>query len=77
MFATLAKKVVGTRNDRILKRLRRHVGDVRNHGEQLASSSDEELRARTDALRERVGAGESLEDLDKGTYDRLEDLGYV
>jgi preprotein translocase subunit SecA len=63
MFSSLAKKVVGTRNDRILKRLRRRVADVREHGKRLVEVGDDELRSRTDALRERHQGGESLEAL--------------
>jgi len=63
MLGTLAKKVVGTRNDRILKRLRRHVREVREHGERLDSLSDDDLRACTARFRERLEQGARLDDL--------------
>ncbi|MDZ7749334.1 MAG: hypothetical protein U5K43_11350 [Halofilum sp. (in: g-proteobacteria)] len=70
MFSTLAKKVVGTRNDRILKRLRKRTADVQRHAERVAGWSDDELRACTDAFRERLGAGEALDDLHAGGLRR-------
>ena len=63
MLGTLAKKVVGTRNDRILKRLRRHVAEVHRHGEVLQGLSDEELAAKTAEFRKRHADGESLDAL--------------
>ncbi len=63
MLGTLAKKVVGTRNDRLLKRLHRRIGDVHRHAERLSDASDEELRACTDDLRQRVADGASLGDV--------------
>ena len=61
MIKTLFNKVVGTRNDRQLRRMRRSVERINALEPSLTALSDEELRARTDTLRARVGQGESLE----------------
>ena len=61
MIKTLFNKVVGTRNDRQLRRMRRSVERVNALEPTLSALSDLELRARTETLRTRVGQGESLE----------------
>ena len=61
MIKTLFNKVVGTRNDRQLRRMRKTVERINALESGLVSLSDAELRARTDAFRARVDQGESIE----------------
>ena len=61
MIKTLFNKVVGTRNDRQLRRMRRSVERINALEPEISALSDEEIRARTDVLRNRVGQGEALE----------------
>ena len=61
MIKTLFNKVVGTRNDRQLRRMRKSVERINALEPEMTALSDEEIRARTDTLRGRVGQGESLE----------------
>ena len=61
MIKTLFSKVVGTRNDRQLRRMRRSVERINALEPALSTLSGDELRTRTEALRTRVGNGESLE----------------
>ena len=61
MLKTLFNKVVGTRNDRQLRRMQKSVERINALESTLSALSDDELRARTDTLRTRVGQGESLE----------------
>src|SRR5438445_13411606 len=63
MLDTLLAKVVGTQNDRELKRLRPIVGQVNALEPATEALTDDQLRAKTAAFRERVAAGESLDDL--------------
>ncbi|MDZ7827993.1 MAG: preprotein translocase subunit SecA [Halofilum sp. (in: g-proteobacteria)] len=63
MFGTLARKVIGTRNDRILKQLRRQLADVERHAERIGAMSDDELGGLTEELRRRVQEGATLERL--------------
>ncbi|MEF8833916.1 MAG: DEAD/DEAH box helicase, partial [Halofilum sp. (in: g-proteobacteria)] len=63
MLGSLTRKVFGTRNDRILKQLRRRLGDVHRQAERIGAMDDSELAAQTERFRERLGAGETLDDL--------------
>ena len=59
----LLKKIIGTKNERDLKRLRPLVGQINALEEELQALSDEELKAKTGEFRERLEQGESLDDL--------------
>ena len=61
MIKNLFNKVVGTRNDRQLRRMRRSIERINALEPALSALSGEELRARTETLRTRVGNGEPLE----------------
>jgi preprotein translocase subunit SecA len=63
MLQTLLAKVVGTQNERELKRVRPLVAEIGAREAAVRDLTDEQLRARTGAFRERVAQGESLEDL--------------
>ncbi len=62
MFSLL-KKIFGTRNDRLLKQLRRQVLQINALEPQMQALSDDELRAQTVAFRERLNAGATLDQL--------------
>jgi preprotein translocase subunit SecA len=62
MFGSVARKVFGTRNDRILKRLRRDIDAVQRHAERLTEVDDTELQAATETFRQRLADGESVDD---------------
>lgn len=63
MLGGLARKIFGTANDRRVKSLRPRVAAISALEPELAALSDADLRARTDAFRARIAAGESLDDL--------------
>jgi len=63
MFGAIARRIFGTANDRILKPLRAQVAAVNALEPEIARLSDDELRGRTDLFRQRVAAGETLDDL--------------
>src|SRR5216110_1413902 len=63
MLDTLLAKVVGTQNDRELKRLRPIVAQVNALEPQTKALSDEQLRGRTTELRQRFADGETLDEL--------------
>ena len=63
MIKRLFNKVVGTRNDRQLRRMQKAVEHINAQESSLVTLSDDELRARTDTFRARVGQGESLESI--------------
>ncbi|MGE4056714.1 MAG: preprotein translocase subunit SecA, partial [Vicinamibacterales bacterium] len=63
MIQTLLAKVFGTQNERELKRIAPIVSDVADLEPALQALSDEGLRARTTEFRERLAAGETLDDI--------------
>jgi preprotein translocase subunit SecA len=60
---TVLAKVIGTQNERELKKLRPLVEQVNTFEAALKPLSDEQLRAKTPALRERMAQGTPLDDL--------------
>ncbi len=63
MINTLLAKVIGTQNDRELKRLRPIVAQVNELESSIRALSDAELRGRTPVLRQKVSQGASLDDV--------------
>src|SRR6266542_2323777 len=63
MLDTILAKVVGTQNERELKRLRPIVAEVNAFEPAIQALSDEQLRGKTVEFRERVAGGETLDDL--------------
>ena len=60
---TLLAKVIGTQNERDLKKLRPVVVEVNAHEAGLQKLSDAQLREKTAEFRQRLTAGETLDDL--------------
>src|SRR5258708_5872217 len=63
MLDTLLAKVVGTQNERELKRLRPLVAEIGALEPSIQALSDEQLRAKTAEFRARIAQGETLDDL--------------
>ncbi|MFQ5643564.1 MAG: preprotein translocase subunit SecA [Thiogranum sp.] len=63
MVTSLLRKVFGSRNDRILKRLSKIVNKINSLEPELEKLSDAGLRARTDQFRQRYQDGETLDQL--------------
>ena len=63
MFAPLLKKLFGSKNEREVKRMLKTVSIVNAFEEQMLALSDEQLRAKTAALKERLAKGETLDQL--------------
>src|SRR6476659_6334537 len=63
MLDTILAKVVGTQNERELKRLRPIVGQINALEPAIQALSDEQLRAKTAEFKQRVANGESLDEL--------------
>lgn len=62
-FGTLARKVFGTPNDRKVKSVRSLVAKINALEPEFAALTDEEIKARTEALAVRAMGGESLDAL--------------
>jgi preprotein translocase subunit SecA len=63
MIGTLLAKVIGTQNERELKRIRPVVDRVNAFEPSVQPLSDEQLRSKTVEFRERIARGETLDDL--------------
>jgi len=63
MLSDLLKKIVGTKNDRELKRLSLLLNEVNNFEPAMMSLTDEELRAKTPYFREKLKNGFTLDDI--------------
>jgi preprotein translocase subunit SecA len=63
MVNTIFKKIFGSRNERLIKRLSKTVIEINGFEAELEPLSDEALRAKTEAFRSRLEAGEKLDDL--------------
>ncbi|TGG92733.1 preprotein translocase subunit SecA [Natronospirillum operosum] len=63
MFTQLAKLIVGSKNEREVKRLRKTVHKINALEEGLQALSDADLQARTPELKKRLAEGATLEDL--------------
>ena len=63
MIGGMLKRVFGSSNDRVLTRLQGKVDAINAIENDLEPLSDEALRARTDAFRDRIAGGESLDDI--------------
>ncbi|MBC5831347.1 preprotein translocase subunit SecA [Vibrio metschnikovii] len=63
MITKLLTKVVGSRNDRTLRRLRKIVKEINNFEPAFTALSDDELKAKTIEFRQRIEQGESLDQL--------------
>ncbi|MBC7002480.1 preprotein translocase subunit SecA [Photobacterium sp. BZF1] len=63
MLSKLLTKVIGSRNDRTLRRMRKIVDQINKLEPQFESLQDEELKAKTVEFRERLEQGENLDQL--------------
>uniref|UniRef100_UPI0025F57F40 preprotein translocase subunit SecA n=1 Tax=Sulfurivirga sp. TaxID=2614236 RepID=UPI0025F57F40 len=63
MITNLFRKLIGTRNDRLLKQYRRRVERINALEPEIQALSDDALRGKTDDFRERLDKGETLDDL--------------
>lgn len=63
MIGNLVKKIVGSSNDRMVKRLRKEVDAINALEPSMQSLSDEELRAKTTEFRQRIADGATLDSL--------------
>jgi preprotein translocase subunit SecA len=60
---TLLAKVIGTQNERELKRIRPFIAEINAKEPEIQQLSDDELRGRTADFRQRLASGQALDDL--------------
>jgi len=75
MVGNILKKVFGSRNDRILKRLNKMVAQITSLESQFSELSDDELKGKTAVLRERLNQGASLDDILPEAFATVREAG--
>jgi preprotein translocase subunit SecA len=63
MFNRILTGIFGSRNERLLRQMNKTVAKINAFEPGLQALSDEELRGKTDAFKQRLAAGEALDDL--------------
>ena len=63
MFQRLVRAILGTSNDRALKRFQARVPSINALEPTIAALSDDELRGRTETFRAQLAAGKTLDDI--------------
>jgi preprotein translocase subunit SecA len=63
MVTGILRKVFGSRNDRLLRTYAKTVTEINGHEGAMVALSDEALQAKTGEFKQRLAAGESLDDL--------------
>ena len=63
MVFGLIKNIIGTRNDREIKRIQSKVDLINSLEEKIKLLSDEELKGKTQEFKGRVSKGETLDDI--------------
>ncbi len=63
MIGSMIRKFVGSKNDRELKQLRAVVSRINNLEPEISALSDDQLTGKTAEFRQRLQAGETLDDL--------------
>ncbi|MCP3906666.1 MAG: preprotein translocase subunit SecA [Oceanicoccus sp.] len=63
MIGNIARKIFGSKNDRVLKRMGKTVQQINAFEEAISALSDEALKAKTPEFKSRLEQGESLDQL--------------
>ena len=63
MVSGLIKKIIGSRNDRLLKQYRKTVNEINALESQFQGLTDQQLQAKTTELKERLAQGKTLDDV--------------
>jgi len=63
MLSKITRALFGSRNDRIIKKLKQRVNRINQLEPELQTLDDEQLKNKTDEFRQRYADGESLEQL--------------
>jgi len=63
MFASVAKSIFGSANDRYVRGLSKYVDAISGFEPNISALSDDELRGQTELFRQRLANGEKLDDL--------------
>ncbi|MEL0658209.1 preprotein translocase subunit SecA [Psychromonas arctica] len=63
MITSIITKIIGSRNDRYLKNLRKVVNEINKLEPEIQALSEQELKAKTAYFKERLANGETIDDI--------------
>ncbi len=63
MIGSLIKKIIGSKNERELRRIEPLIEEINSMESKIAPLSDDQLRAKTSEFKERIEQGKSLEEI--------------
>ncbi|MFL6849777.1 MAG: preprotein translocase subunit SecA [Sphingomicrobium sp.] len=63
MFASVAKSIFGSANDRYVRGLGKYVDTINGFEANISALTDDELRGQTEVFRQRLASGEKLDEL--------------
>ena len=75
MVTQVLKKMFGSRNARLVKRMRSQVKAINALEEQMVALSDAELQAKTEEFKQRHANGETLDDLLPEAFAAVREAG--
>ena len=75
MFGKVAKKLFGSRNDRLVKAYTKTVTAISDYEKQYSELSDEALQAKTTEFRERLSQGATLEEILPEAFATVREAG--
>src|SRR5918993_5435741 len=76
MIGQLLAKVIGTQNEREIKRLRPLVAEINALEPSIQPLTDAQLRAKTGEFRQRVAAGATLDDMLPEAFAVVREAGW-
>src|SRR3989339_282945 len=75
MIGSLIKKIVGSKNERELKRIQPVIQRINELEPTVSALSDDQLRAKTAEFKERIQRGESIEEILPETFAVVREAG--
>lgn len=75
MVTNLFKKMFGSRNERLLKQMRKTAAQITAMEDSVVALSDDELKAKTEGFRQRVADGTSLDSLLPEAFSVVREAG--
>ena len=62
MLGTIVKKIIGTKNDREIKRMAKLVDAINSHADAMGQLTDGDLQHKTNAFRQAFKDGKTLDE---------------
>ena len=75
MFTKLIRKIIGSRNERVLRRMQKTVVSINDLEDKYLSLTDDEFPRKTEELRSRIETGEVLNDILPDAFAMVREAG--